>query len=94
MTAQFLLVYDVGMAGFADVVAGESRRAGCGFGNGRAAVVAILAKALGHDSGAQQDEDYQQDSDDDGKTDEMFGVLKHGCFPCADAGLHEREKAQ
>jgi len=69
VTAQFLLVYDVGVAALADVVAGESWRAGCGFGNGRAAVVAILAKALGYDSGAQQDEYRQENCYDHGETD-------------------------
>lgn len=47
MTAQFLLVYNVGVAGFADVMPGKSRRAGCDLGDGCAAVVAVLAKALG-----------------------------------------------
>src|SRR5579864_4021622 len=83
MTAQFLLVYNVGVAGFADVMPGESRCAGGDFADGGATVMAELPKALGDDGGAQQDEYRQQDSDDDGKPDEMFDVLEHGCFPCA-----------
>jgi hypothetical protein len=64
-------------------MAGESWSAGGDLGDGGATIVSILAKSLRNDGGAQQDEYRQQDSDDDGKPDEMFEVLEHGCFPCA-----------
>ena len=83
VTAQFLLVYDVGVAGFTDVMSGESWRLCSNFGNGVAAVMAVLAEALGNDGRAQQYEYRQKNCDDDGKADEMFDVLEHGCFPCA-----------
>jgi hypothetical protein len=81
VTAQFLLVYDIGVAGFANVMPGESRGAGGDFADGGATIVAILSKSLRNDGRAQQYEYRQQDSDDDGKPDEMFDVLEHGCFP-------------
>ena len=83
MTAQFLLVYDVGVTALAGVMAGENWRAGSDLGDGVSAVVAVLAKALGNDGGTQEDEYRQENCDDDGKANEMFGVLEHGRFPCA-----------
>ena len=83
MTAQLFLVYNVCVAALADVMPGKSRRAGGNLGDGGATVVAILAKALGNDGSAQQDEDCQENCDDDSQPDEMFDVLEHGCFPCA-----------
>ena len=81
MTAQLFLVDDIGVAGFADVVAGEGWSASRDLGDGGTAIVAVLAKALGHDGGTQQDEDRQENDDDNGETDEMLCVLEHGCFP-------------
>ena len=54
MTAQLLLVYNVGVAALAGVVPGESWRPGSDLGDGGATVMAILAKALRDDGGAQQ----------------------------------------
>lgn len=69
VTAQSLLVYDVGVAGFTDVMSGESRRAGGNLGNGGAAIMPVLAKALGNNGSAQQDEYRQENCDDDGEAD-------------------------
>ena len=81
VTTQFLLIYDVGVASLAGVMTRENWHAGSDLGDGCTAIMAILAKTLGDDSGAQQDEDRQQNRDDDGEADEMFCVLEHGCFP-------------
>ena len=81
VTAKLLLVDDVGVATLADVVAAEGGSTSRDFGDRVAAVMAILAKALGDHRGAEQDENCQQDHDDDGETDEMFSVLEHNRFP-------------
>jgi hypothetical protein len=81
VTAQFLLVYDVGVAALAGVMAGENWRAGSDLGDGVSAVVAILTETFGNDGGTQQDEYCQENCDEDGEANEMFCVLEHGCFP-------------
>src|ERR1051326_5300766 len=50
--AQLFLIDDIGVAGFADFVAGMGDRAGSGFGDGVAAIVSVLAKTVGHNGGA------------------------------------------
>jgi len=56
VTAKFFLVDDVGMTAFADLVTSEGWRPSSYLGDGVASVVAVLAKALGDDCGAQDNE--------------------------------------
>lgn len=77
--AQFFLIYDVGVTTFANVMSGEVHGAPGGLGNGSAAIVPILPKAMGYDGRAQHKERHQQDDHHDRQPDEVFGVLEHGC---------------
>jgi len=86
VATEFLLIDDLGVTGLADVMTGEGWSASRDLGNGVASIVSVLAKALGDDCGAQQDENCQEDDDDDRETDEMFSVLEHGCFPGPEPG--------
>ena len=81
VASELLLIDDVGVASFADFVSGERRSSSGDLSDGITAVVSILAKTLGDDSGPQQDEDRQKDNDYHGETDEVLSVLEHGCLP-------------
>ncbi len=52
MLALFLLLNNVGMAGLANIVAGEGHGARGDLRNGIATIVPILAKTMRHDDGA------------------------------------------
>lgn len=78
--AQLFLIDDIGVAGFADFVAGMGDGAGSGFRDGVAAVVAVVAETVRHDGGAQQDEGDQSDHHHSGQTDQVFRVFEQGCL--------------
>lgn len=74
--ALLFLFDDIGVAGLAEIVAGEGHRPGSGFRDRSAAVVAVLSKA-GWDDGNTQNHEYgQQHQDDHSEPDEMFYVLE------------------
>ena len=81
MSAEFLLIDNVGMAGFADVVPGVTDGAGGSFCDGVSAVVPILSKTMGHDGGAQQDEGDQRDHHHSGQTNQVFRVFEQVMSP-------------
>ena len=56
MLALLFLIDHVGMAGLADIVAGEGCWPGRDLRDGGAAIVSVLAKTVGDDEGAQADE--------------------------------------
>jgi len=76
MPTLLLLIDDVGVAGFANFVAGKSGGPGRGFRDGSAAVMTVLAKAARNDCNPQNQEHGQQYHNDHGKPDEMFYVLE------------------
>jgi hypothetical protein len=76
VTALLFLVHNVGVAGFADLVAGMGDGACGDLGDGVAAVVSILAEAVRDDGGTKKDEGDQCDRHDDGEPDEVFNVLE------------------
>jgi hypothetical protein len=92
VASELLHIDDFGVAAFADLMTGECRRARRDFADGIAAVVSVLAKALGDDGGAEQHEHSQKNDDDDRETDEMFGVLEHDCFPGPEFGTDSSPK--
>lgn len=79
--AKFLLIGDVAMAGLAGVVPGEGNRAGRDFVKSRAAIVAILPKAVGHYGSAQNHEREQRDHDHDREPKQVFDVFEQVCGP-------------
>ena len=81
--AQLLLIDNVGVAGFADFVAGVSDGAGSGFRDGVAAVVSVLAETVGNNGGAQQNERDYRDRHHSGKTDQVFRVFEQVVCPDA-----------
>jgi len=87
MFALLFLLDNVGMAGFADCVAGKSSRPGCGLRDGSAAVVTVLAKAARNDCDPQNQEYGQQYYDDHRKSDQMFYVLEQFRFPTPEPWL-------
>ena len=94
VAAKLFLIDDLGVAALTDVVTSKNRRTGRDLSDRCPAVVAILAKALGHDGGTQQNKNRQEDDNDDRKTDEMFSVLEHVRFPAPEPGkLLSRETA-
>ncbi len=84
--ALLLLVYNVGMAGLAGVMAGEGDRPRRCLGDGSAAIVAVLAEAARDDGGAQEKECDHCDRHDGGEPDEVFDVLEQVAFLRRDAG--------
>ena len=92
VTAELLLIDDLGVTTFADFVSRKDRRAVSNFRDGCALVMSILAKAFGDDGSAKENKNRQEDDDDDGETDEMFGVLEQGCFPGPEAGKRSGTK--
>lgn len=74
--ALLFLIYDVGMAALANVVAGKRDRPGRSLRNGSTAIVPVLSKAARNDSRAQNDESDYCYGYDDSKPDEVFDVLK------------------
>ena len=81
VATELLLIDDLGVASFADFVSGKRRSSSGDLGDGITTVVSVLTETLGDDGGAQQDEDRQQEDDHNSETDEVFGVLEHGCLP-------------
>lgn len=65
---------DVGVAGFAGLMAGEVSGVGGDFGNGVAAVVSELAEAVRDDGGAQHEEEKRTDRVDCSESKEMTRV--------------------
>jgi hypothetical protein len=86
MTALLLLVDDIGVAGFTDLVAGMGDGAGCNLGNGGAAIVSVLSKAARDHGGTQDDESKHSDHHDGGEADEMFNVLEQVVLSAPDRG--------
>ena len=80
VTPEFLLIDNVGVAPFADLVAREGGGAGGDLSDGVAAVVTELAKALGNHCRTQDNEKHQHQEHHDSETDQMFDVLEHGCL--------------
>lgn len=80
VTAKLFLIDNVGVAAFADFVAGEGGCAGSDLGDGITAIVTVLSKALWDDCGAEDDEGQQRQQHHDTKADEMFDVLEHDCL--------------
>jgi len=76
MPALLFLIDDVGVAGFADFVAGKSGGPGRGFRDGSAAVMTVFAKAARNHGCAQNQEHGQQYHDDRRKPDQMLYVLE------------------
>ena len=74
--AEFFLIDNVGVAAFANIVAGVRNRAGRGFRDGRSSVMAVLAERLRDNGSAQNDEGGDRDDDHSGQTDQVFRVLK------------------
>jgi hypothetical protein len=87
MLALLLLFHNVRMAGLAHIVAGMGYGAGCGFGDGSAAIVSVLAEAARNDGGAQEKESHQSDRHDYGEADEVFDVLEQVAFLRPGAGV-------
>ena len=56
VTPKLLLIHHVGVTRFADLVAGEDRSAAGDLSDGVAAIVAVLAEAVGNDCAAKHDE--------------------------------------
>jgi len=86
VAAEFLLLNDLSVTALADCVAGECGRAGTDLDDGVTAVVSILAKAPGHDGGAEHNKDEKRQHHHDSEADEMFGVFKHGCLSRPESG--------
>lgn len=78
VAALLFLIDHVDVAAFAHLMTGMGDGAGGGLGDGRAAIVSVLAKTLGDDDGAQGDERDQCDRHDGGEADEVFKVLEQG----------------
>lgn len=81
MPAQFLLIDDVGMAGFADFVSSVGDGARGSLSDGVRAVMSVLSKTVGHDGGAQEDEGDQSDHHDGGQTDQVFRIFEQIIIP-------------
>ena len=76
VSAEFLLIDDIGVAGLAGIVSSVNDGAGGDFGDGCAAIVSVLPKTVGDDDGAQADEGNQGDCHDCREPDEMFNILE------------------
>lgn len=80
MSAQLLLVNDIGMAGFADLMTGMRDRMGGSLGQSVAAIMAILPEAVRHDGCAQSNECRDGDHHNGDEAYQMLGVLEQGRF--------------
>ena len=76
MLALLLLIHDIAVADFANVVAGEGHGPGRDLSNRCAAIVSVLAETGGDDEGAQADERNQCDGHDRHEPDEVFDVFE------------------
>jgi len=74
--ALLFLLDHVDMTSLADIVTSEGYGPGRDLGNGVAAIVPVLAKTAGNDSGSQNDECDHCDRHDDRESDEVFDVLE------------------
>jgi hypothetical protein len=80
MSPELLLIDDLGVANFANLMTGEGWGSSGDLGDGVAPIVAVLSEALGNNRGTQDDEKEQRQQHNGGKSDEMFDVLEHGCL--------------
>src|SRR5579872_1961202 len=85
MLALFLLLTYVGMAGLANIVAGEGHGPCGDFRNGVATIMPILSKAPRDDQGAQCDECNQCDCHDRREPNQVFNVFEQVVRPIPDA---------
>jgi len=76
MPALLLQIDYVGVAGLANIMAGESHRAGCDLSNSIAAIVPVLSKAARDDDGSQGNESDQGDRHNNNQPNEMFDVFE------------------
>ena len=65
---------NIAVAGFAGLMAGEMDGMSGDFGDGRAAVVSILAEAAGNDEAADEKKSESADSEQTSKAEEMPGI--------------------
>lgn len=87
MLASLFLIHNVGMAGFACVMAGKGNWPGCDLRDGRSAIVPILPEAARNNGSAQHDERNYCDCHYHRKSNEVLDVPKQVCFPLRDCWL-------
>ena len=92
MLALPLLIYDVGMAGLAGIVAGEGYRPGRCLGDRSPTIVPVLAKAARNDGGAEHDKRDHRHGYDYSEPDEMFQILEQVPIPAPDSRRDLRAK--
>jgi len=80
MLTEFLLIDDIGVTGFADVVASEGDRAGCRLGDGCATVMAVLAKTSWNYGGVEHNEDDDRYPHDKREPNQVLDVFEHVGF--------------
>jgi len=77
VTAKFFLVDNIGVTALANFVTGERWSAASDLSDGVATVMSVLAKTLGDNRGAENNEKQQSQQHHGCEADEMFDVLEH-----------------